>query len=195
MNGFERRREQKMEAIRSAALKLFSLHGIKAVSIAEIAKEANVSQVSIYNFFESKHELAKQAFFTFMDEKMLILEDLLQTDGISLQQKVGTIFQISMESVDELHQEFNQSNIMKDPAILNFLQEYKQNKTIPLFIELINQGKNEGIIDKDLSMESVQLYINSINTVLQSPVSTKTRKDFGKLFLYGLFGLGDNHHP
>ncbi len=63
MNGFERRRELKKKSILQAAYDLFSARGIKDVGIAEIAQKAAVSQVSIYNFFDSKENLVRQAMF------------------------------------------------------------------------------------------------------------------------------------
>jgi AcrR family transcriptional regulator len=57
LDGFERRRERKKESIRRAALELFKINGIKKVSIAEIAKKAHVSPVTIYNHFGDKNTL------------------------------------------------------------------------------------------------------------------------------------------
>ena len=48
MDGFERRKEQKKEDIRRAALALFQSYGFKKVSIDEIARKAGVSQVTIF---------------------------------------------------------------------------------------------------------------------------------------------------
>ncbi|MBM4448805.1 MAG: TetR family transcriptional regulator, partial [Chloroflexi bacterium] len=40
MNGFERRKEQKKDSIRQAALELFQAYGFKKVSINDIAQKA-----------------------------------------------------------------------------------------------------------------------------------------------------------
>ena len=56
MDGFERRRQNKKNSILKASLKLFKQYGYNKVSVAEIAKEASVSQVSIYNYFKSKEK-------------------------------------------------------------------------------------------------------------------------------------------
>ncbi|HET7616621.1 MAG TPA: TetR/AcrR family transcriptional regulator, partial [Bacillales bacterium] len=68
MDGFERRRERKKENIRRAALELFTTHGVQKVSVAEIARKANVSQVTIYNYFGSKSDLLRDAIKKFMEE-------------------------------------------------------------------------------------------------------------------------------
>lgn len=187
MNGFQRRREKKMDDIITAACELFSANGIKVVSIAEIAKKANVSQVSIYNFFESKENLAKQAYFKIMDEIMKDLEALIKSN-ISFREKFEKMVHISLESAKNLDGNLSYSELLKDPTVQKFLEEYGHNKTIPLLMDLIEQGKSEGCLDRDISSESILIYINLYNEMLKSNMSTKTRIDLGKLFFYGLFG-------
>ena len=53
-NGFERRKERKKTDILQASLNLFIKYGTKKVAISEIAQKAQVSQVTIYNYFENK---------------------------------------------------------------------------------------------------------------------------------------------
>ena len=50
-------RQQSIEAIKQAALSLFSRKGYGNTSISAIAKEANVSKGLMYNYFESKQAL------------------------------------------------------------------------------------------------------------------------------------------
>lgn len=187
MNGFEIRRENKMKDILNAALQLFSINGIKNVSIAEIAKKANVSQVSIYNFFQSKENLARQAYFKIMDDIMCDMEDFIECD-LSFKEKVNKIHVISSEAGDKFSKIFNQIEFIDDPLVHKFLDEYGENKTIPLFMKLIKQGKEEGELDSDTSSESILIYIHAINKALQSNLSIKIKSDLGKLFYYGLFG-------
>lgn len=187
MNGFEIRRENKMKDILNAALHLFSMKGIKNVSIAEIAKSANVSQVSIYNFFQSKENLARHAFFKIMDDIMSDMEVLIESN-LSFKEKVNKMHFISSEGGYKFSEIFNQIEFINDPLIQKFLDEYGENKTIPLFMKLIKQGKLEGELDSDISSESILIYIHAINKALQSNLSIKIKSDLGKLFFYGLFG-------
>ncbi|HCX61973.1 TetR/AcrR family transcriptional regulator [Sedimentibacter sp.] len=187
MNGFEIRREKKMEDIIKAAGELFSIKGFKSVSIAEIAKKSNVSQVSIYNFFGNKENLAKQVLFNLMDSTMKELEVIVSHD-ISYRNKIEKLFAISLKSADSIDENLYRSEFIKDQAVQNFLEEYKKTKTEPLLMNLIEQGRNEGYLDSSISTESILLYIDSINSVLQTNISKKTRVDLGKLFYYGLLG-------
>ena len=193
MNGFERRRKKKMEDILNAAFELFSANGIKSVSIAEIAKKANVSQVSIYNFFENKEDLARQTFFRMMDDLMEDGEILIRSN-LPYPEKLKKIVSSSLQSADNLDESFFQSDFVEDPMVQKFLEEYGNNKTIPLLLELVEQGKREGYLDRKLSTESILIYINAINGVLQHNMNKKVRMDLGNLFFYGLFGEKYNTH-
>lgn len=191
MNGFEVRREKKMRDILNAALSLFSMQGVRNVSIAQIAKCANVSQVSIYNFFDSKENLARQVFFKLMDDIMIDLETLVE-GNLSFKEKVLNIRSLSRDAGDKFNQIFNQIEFIDDPLIKKFLNEYGDNKTIPLFMKLIKQGKLEGDLDNDISSESILIYIRAINQALHSNLDKKIQSDLGKLFFYGLFGSENN---
>jgi AcrR family transcriptional regulator len=50
----ERKKREAQRAIRAAALRLFLAHGYPAVSVEQIAAEANVSRTTFFNYFASK---------------------------------------------------------------------------------------------------------------------------------------------
>ncbi len=72
MDGYQRRREQKKENIRLATLDLFTVHGMKKVSVSDVARRAGVSPVTIYNYYGSKqglmHDVAKWALTALEDD-------------------------------------------------------------------------------------------------------------------------------
>ncbi len=94
---------------------------------------------------------------------------------------------ISTNSSNTFIEIFNQIDFIKDPLIQKFLDEYGENKTIPLLMQLIDQGKLEGDLDTDISPESILIYIHAVNKALQSNLDQKVRSDLGKLFFYGIF--------
>jgi AcrR family transcriptional regulator len=177
-----------MKSILRAAYDLFSARGTKDVSIAEIAKEAGVSQVSIYNYFQSKANLVRQAIFAFMNEKMEESEKILESE-LAFQKKLEKLFFISDEADRPSSPEFFLSAMGSDPLIQNMIEEYYHSRTEPFIMRLVGQGKKEGCIDPDLSDEAIRLYIGAIQNVLvQSSPSKKVRLDLDALFFYGLQG-------
>jgi AcrR family transcriptional regulator len=57
----QRRRQQTRSALVNAVRKLTAEKGVDAVTISEIAEEADIGKGSFYNYFESKDELLKEA--------------------------------------------------------------------------------------------------------------------------------------
>ncbi len=188
MNGFQRRREKKMSSILSAAFELFSSRGLKDVTIADIAGKAHVSQVSIYNFFQSKENLVRQTIFAFMDEKMKESEQVLESE-VPFREKLEKLFFLTEEARDQANPEFFLSAIGSDPLTRRLMAEYYHDHTEPFIMRLIEQGKDQGAISLDLSSDSVRLYIQALQGILAQPgLSRKARLDIDELFFYGLQG-------
>jgi AcrR family transcriptional regulator len=195
MNGFQRRREMKKKSILLAAYELFSARGIKRVSIAELAKKAGVSQVSIYNFFESKENLVRQAIFAFLDETMKASESVLESE-IPFREKLEKLLFLTDEADNKSNLEFFQSAMGSDPVIQNFLVEYDQSRTEPFILRLVEQGQQEGFINPALSIEAIRLYISALRDVqARSSTSKDVRLDLNALFFYGLQGKPQNTEP
>jgi AcrR family transcriptional regulator len=195
MNGFQRRREMKKKSILLAAYELFSARGIKRVSIAELAKKAGVSQVSIYNFFESKENLVRQAIFAFLDETMKASESVLESE-IPFREKLEKLLFLTAEADNKSSLEFFQSAIINDPVIQNLLVEYDRSRTEPFILRLVEQGQQEGFINPALSIEAIRLYIGALRDVqARSSTSKDVRFDLNALFFYGLQGKPQNTVP
>jgi AcrR family transcriptional regulator len=53
----ERKKQQTRKLIYETAARLFAEHGFDAVTVAEIAREAEVSEVTVFNYFPTKDDL------------------------------------------------------------------------------------------------------------------------------------------
>src|SRR5690349_1622126 len=53
----ERKKRQTQEAIAGAAMELFQLHGFDAVTVADVARAADVAEKTVFNHFPTKEDL------------------------------------------------------------------------------------------------------------------------------------------
>jgi AcrR family transcriptional regulator len=53
----ERKKRQTREAIAQAAMALFAAHGFDAVTVADVARAADVSEKTVFNYFPAKEDL------------------------------------------------------------------------------------------------------------------------------------------
>ena len=158
MDGFEKRREQKKRDILEAALALFMEYGIKKVSITEIAKKANVSQVTIYNYFESKDNLVRLVFKYYVDQIWNEQKQLLVND-LPFNEKIKKIIFNKGIAANQISEQFFQ-DFMKDYASgRSYVEEVYQKEALPLFIKLFNEGREQGYINSEVSDEAILFYL------------------------------------
>ncbi|MEB6550956.1 TetR/AcrR family transcriptional regulator [Heyndrickxia sporothermodurans] len=190
MDGYKRRTEKKKEYIQQAALELFMIYGIEKVSIAEIAKKANVSPVTIYNYFGSKEELFKEVLSDYMDKELETYKQLLQVD-IPFPKKLEKMIFDKKETAKTLSLDFLKG--ISDPSLKNIIDDFANNKAIPLIMELIEQGRTEGYVNANMSTDAILIYIQTFSelthrTELFSNYNMDILLDLGNLFFYGLLG-------
>lgn len=191
MNGFQQRKEMKRKAILEAALSLFMKHGVQKVSVSKIAKEANVSQVTIYNYFETKDNLIHEVIVYYIDKEWQAYEHLLYSDQ-PFPEKIKQIIFNKKEVADHIHEDFYQY-FMKDYAEGNsYVEQLYKEKAIPGFITLFEEGRKKGYIDPELSNEAILFYIQMMKEYMQQKDVYEQilpmTEDIMNLLFYGIVG-------
>jgi AcrR family transcriptional regulator len=194
LDGFQRRKEKKKENICHAAFELFSTHGIQKVSMAEIAKKANVSQVTIYNYFGSKDELLRHVIVEFMDNKWKEFEELLESN-IPFPQKIEQMIFDKSETAKMLNPEFLKSVMSNNEDIQRLIEDFYKNKALPGLMKIIEQGQKEGYVKEGISNEAILFYIHMFKEATNRSEffsnheqAIQMSKDLTTLFFYGLLG-------
>jgi len=198
LDRFERRKEQKKEQIRQAALELFKTYGFKKVSISEIAHKASVSPVTIYNHFGSKDELVRKIVIYQFQSMVEKFRALIDGEG-TFPEKLGTIIFDKTQIASQFEGELAQTLFQNDPEMQQFVENMWQGDVIQLTLDLLEQGKKEGYVGKEISQQALILYFQilrsgvSANTELLSNVVPDVEffRELNNLFLYGLVGRPD----
>ena len=193
MNGFELRKQQKRKNIMDAAFALFNKEGVKKVKISDIAKHADVSQVTIYNHFTSKEELVRAVLKDYMHQQFGAFKELMQQER-SFAELIEVIVFEKHRAVESLDPSLLQEMLTADEELKAYVDHFYRTQTLPLFVQLLEKARERGEINASLSMEAIMFYLNAIKTEVQR-VPAKTwseRKDFLddvlQLFFYGLSG-------
>lgn len=194
MSGFERIKEEKKARIRQAALQLFTEKGYRTVKISDIAKAAGVSQVTIYNHFESKDALFRDLIIGFFESKYSEYKAIFASD-ISVKEKLALLFKEKIETVKLFNPELIKHMLVEDTILRDYIQTYTEKEGIPLLVQLIEEGKRTGEVQPQLSIESVIYFVNMFEASAMhnpEPYIGKDRlpfiEDILNLFFYGLFG-------
>ena len=191
MDGFEKRRQRIKQKIKDAAWNLFEEKGYKNVSMQTIAAVAEVSKVSIYNFFEHKLGLVEELLIDYLHVSFDNLQNVVQ-QPISFLKKLELL-------LAQPHNPLSASpNLFQEPEIIAvFFQEDKlpsnpatiiRQAIEPLLSSLIAQGKKEGTIEKNIEQEAILSYIKALRGLMDLAETTKEKLDYSWLLLYGLRG-------
>ena len=161
MNGFEKRKAQKKDSIRRAALELFQTYGFQKVSIGEIARRAGVSQVTIYNHFESKEGLIRDVLKWHMAELLGKYMEVMNSSKPFLEKLESIVFDKS-RMASQFQGELIQTMIKDDAELMKYMEQLYEEKINPAMMNFFNEGIQQGYISPKISMETILLYFEII---------------------------------
>ncbi|MBV1248059.1 TetR/AcrR family transcriptional regulator, partial [Listeria monocytogenes] len=190
MNNYEKRTLSKKTAIIEAAQILFGKQGFTAVSIKDIAALADVSQVSIYNYFGSKEALIGECARVIMQDTIALAEEILASEG-TFTQKLERAIQLCNAEINLSLSKFISKEASKDQQFLILLVNNINSLKKDIYMKYVAAGKEAQVIDNAISDEVIQLFIDAINslglTVPEEELEEK-QAEIIQLFLYGLIG-------
>ena len=191
MNQYQKTTEKKKQAIIQAALRLFKEKGFKETSIKSIAEAAEVSPVSIYNYFGSKDNLVTLCVNDLFEEITQQAEDILKSN-LAFNTKLDQALDLCQEKMSQQISDYFQDKTVRDPAFSSLLTKAITAKKRDIYRTYINLGKEEGLIARDLSTElilNVMDALNSVGNQLAHSDNLETDvKQIHQIFLYGILG-------
>ena len=191
MNQYQKTTEKKKQAIVQAALRLFKDKGFKETSIKSIAEAAEVSPVSIYNYFGSKDNLVALCVNDLFEEVTPQAEDILNSN-LDFKTKLNQAFALCQEKMSRQISDYFQDKMVKEPTFSTLLAKAITAKKRDIYRAYIELGKEEGLIAKDLSTELVLNVMDALNGMgnqLDHSDNLETEvEQIHQIFLYGIFG-------
>ena len=191
MNQYQKTTEKKQQAIIQAALQLFKEKGFKDTSIKSIAEVAEVSPVSIYNYFGSKDNLVALCVNDLFEEITQQAEDILNSN-LDFKTKLDHAFALCQEKMSQQISDYFQDKMVKDYALSSLLMKAITTKKRDIYCAYIELGKEEGLIAEDLSTElilNVMDALNGMGNQLAHSDNLETEvEQIHQIFLYGILG-------
>ena len=191
MNQYQKTTEKKKQAIIQAALQLFKEKGFKETSIKSIAEVAEVSPVSIYNYFGGKDNLVALCVNDLFEEITQQAEDILKSN-LDFKTKLNQAFSLCQEKMSQQISDYFQDKMVEDSVFSTLLTKAITAKKRDIYRAYIKVGKEEGLIAEDLSTElilNVMDALNGMGNQLDHSDNLETEVDqIHQIFLYGIFG-------
>jgi AcrR family transcriptional regulator len=182
MDGYEKRTKLKMKNIEDATISLLHLE-LNDIKIADIAKKAAVSQVTIYNYYGSKEKLIEAVIRRLIEQQIQKFEEIIEAD-LPFTEKLKQVISIKKQTASQVH-------IYK---LTDQDKRFYFTKNVPLFLKFIQLGRQSGYIRESVKDETLIIYLNLLeqaishldeHTVFPGGFEHFT-EELSDLFLYGI---------
>lgn len=160
MSGFNKRTEKKKQQIKEATLTLLKTNRAKAITIKDIAKLAQVSQVTIYNYFENKDSLIREVMKEYFTKQVQQSKELFHSE-IPLKEKVEAILFQKKAVIQEIEPANFQQLLADDEELQQFVESIYQNEIMPLFIGMVEQAQARNEINPNLSIRAILFHLHT----------------------------------
>lgn len=182
---FEKISDEKREKIFKVAIREFAANGYSGTNINTIAKNADISIGSMYNYFESKEDL----FLSIVDHGYGILEkalgEVITEDG-TIFEIIERLFRIT-SSYTKSHQEMNQIYLDLSTQGLSSLSKRLSCKmesiTNELYSEILKNAKDKKEISSDIDDKLIAFYIDNLLVMYQFSLTSNYYKERMEIFL------------
>ena len=194
MNGFEKRATLIKEKIINTTLEMLKTREPNKLRIADIAKTAHVSQVTIYNYFGGKEALIHEVVQNYIDSSISDFQEYMQQDG-KVKEKIERMILQDKESYRTLSQSLIHRLLTENKELAEFVQKENKEKIIPLMIKLVDDGKENGEISKKVTTQAFLVFINfylmhyqGLMEMVNQDNNTDLIESMHHIFFYGICG-------
>ncbi|WP_256719215.1 TetR/AcrR family transcriptional regulator [Paenibacillus odorifer] len=167
----------------------------KRLRIADIAKEAGVSQVTIYNYFGSKEALLSESFKDFVQKEIQEFEDYIYQEH-SLKEIIGYILTMERETYSGLSPATVKELMVEDQEMFHYIEERYANDILPVLVKMVEDGKARGEISNKVSTKGILslmgMYMRNAGELLDEASRQEDMDAFIEeaihIFFYGICG-------
>ena len=156
-------RPELRERIIDTAVEAFSAHGIKSITMDDIATSLGISKRTLYEVFSDKETLLEECILKGQKEGDEFLKNVLATSGNVLEVLLKC-YQRSIEQFHATNKKFFE-DIKKYPKVYNMMKERSESdseKTMSFFM----LGVEQGIFRSDVNFAIVNLLVREQFDVL-----------------------------
>lgn len=191
----QERKAQQRQRILEAAIKLFNRDGFKETHITTVAKEAGVSQVTLYKYFDSKLALGQQVVIEMILQGYASFQKLIDDDSVPFQDIVKAMMANKVKLSDAIHPDFYQFVIdeMRGVYGSSVVKQTYDDGEKKFWDSVVVRGRAAGMINPNISDEALLLYLHMYVTYFSTadiPPKKYQRliDQLMHLFFYGFAG-------
>jgi AcrR family transcriptional regulator len=189
---------KKQAAILVAGKQLFWKFGFKKVTVEEICKNAGISKMTFYKYYQDKLTLAKSIYSIESNDGMMRFKEVMQSDK-SADVKMEMIMKLKSEAVDSISKEFLMDFYTGDDTGLKQFIAEKTTENIGQIIEQFKHAQARGDFRQDFKPEFVmyvsQRFVDYINDTYLLELCGSPQEVIMELARLFTFGIAPKPNP
>lgn len=140
------------ERIIEKAMQDFSMHGIRAVKMDDLATELGISKRTLYEIFKDKETLLFEGIKVYGDRKREYMHNYSE-EGHHVIEIIMEAYRMKVEEVRAVNPSFY-LDLMKYPRLAHYMKEAQQ-KSREGFLNFMHRGIEDGYFRQDVNYELV----------------------------------------
>ena len=141
------------ERIIEKAMQDFSMHGIRAVKMDDLANELGISKRTLYEIFKDKETLLFEGMKVYDDRKREYLHSYAEDERHHVIDIIMEAYHMKVEEVRAVNPDFY-LDLMKYPRLAQHMKEAQQ-KSREGFLAFMKRGVDDGYFRPDVNYELV----------------------------------------
>jgi AcrR family transcriptional regulator len=175
------------------AATMFAERGLKATTVRDIADSAGILSGSLYHHFSSKEQMVDEVLRNFLDWLFARYQEIIDSEPNPLERLKG-LFMTSFEAIEHRHAHVviyqDEAQRLSGQERFSYLEERNQQQR-KMWIDLPNQGVEEGYFRPDLDVDLVYRFIRDTTWVSvrwYKPGGPLTAEEVGRQYLAIVLG-------
>lgn len=171
-----------------ATINLLNEKGLISTSIQQIAIQAKVSPVSIYNYYGSKENLVLECIKKIFFENYEFARKILYSD-MPYEKKLEKALSLCTSEINTSISEYFSTISLSERNFIKILNEGCKDIQRSLYQDFIEEGKKEKAIDSSIPTETLLKFIDGFNNIQINLNDLRGEmQNLHKLFLHGILG-------
>jgi AcrR family transcriptional regulator len=172
---------------------MFAERGLRATTVRDIADGAGILSGSLYHHFSSKEEMVDELLRSFLDSLFTRYREIIDSEPNPLARLSG-LFMASFEAIEHQHAQVviyqdEAKRLLSQPRFAYIEDMNRQQRK--MWVEVLNQGIDEGYFQPDLDVDLVYRFIRDTTWVSvrwYQPGGPLTAQQVGQQYLAIVLG-------
>lgn len=148
---------------------LFIKRGFSKVTMDELAQDLGMSKKTLYNHFNSKHEMLELVIKDLKMELTSGVDRILINEELNFVEKLHAILSFIGEKLSGMDTIFIEDLRKTSPKLIKELNEYKKEAAFTRFNSLLDEGIEKGYVRRDIDKSMVVILYASIIDWVSNP--------------------------